>query len=102
MKKKGFILILISCIILVAFVAYAFGPILYCRISLPEGYLEAIASQSKGLYSNRLPLIPIVVSVDRFGEGRVFYTVHYFPLGSVGYSFMDSDGFNIEKPLTGL
>lgn len=45
------------------------------------GVFEAITSQSKGLYSNRLPLIPIVVSVDRFGEGRVFYTVHYFLLG---------------------
>lgn len=95
-------LLIIFAVLLVAFLAYVYGPFVSCRIELPEHYIEAIESQSKGLYSNTLPLIPVYVSVDHFCDGRVYYTVHYFPLGSVGYSFMDSDGFNIEKPLTGL
>lgn len=94
--------LILFAVLLVAFLAYVYGPLVSCRVELPEHYIEAIESQSKGLYSNTLPLIPVYVSVDRFCDGRVYYTVHYFPLGSVGYSFMDSDGFNIEKPLTGL
>lgn len=100
---KKMIIILISIVILIFFIRiFTCGPIISCRIELPAGYIKVIESQSKGQYSDTLPLIPVYVSVDCFCDGRVYYTVHYFPLGSVGYSFMDSDGFNIEKPLTGL
>ena len=80
----------------------ALHPVVVCRIDVPNNYLEAIESQSEGLYSSKVPLVPIFVSVDSFTEGRVYYTIHYFPLGTVGMSYAENDGYNIEKPLTGL
>lgn len=63
---------------------------------------EAAERQARGLYSARLPLIPVHVSLDRMAEGTVFYTIHYFPFGTVGMSFSEEGLYNIEKPLTGL
>lgn len=63
---------------------------------------EAAERQARGLYSARLPLIPVYVSLDRMEEGAVFYTIHYFPFGTVGMSFSEEGLYNIEKPLTGL
>lgn len=82
--------------------AVAAGPIVLCEGELPAGYLETIKKQSKGFYSNRLPLIPVYVSVESVSHREVFYTVHYFPAGTLGMSYIEEDGFNIVKPLTGL
>ena len=76
-------------------------PLVFCEIELPEGYLDAIKSQSKGVYASRLPLVPIYITVDGFVEGMVSYTVHYFPFGTVGMRYVAQDGYNVEKPLTG-
>ena len=63
---------------------------------------EAAERQARGLYSVRLPLIPVHVSLDRMEQGTVCYTIHYFPFGTVGMSFSEEGLYNIEKPLTGL
>ena len=42
------------------------------------------------------------VSVNSFDGIRGYYTVYYFPLGSVGMSYSESDGYNMEKPLLGM
>ena len=67
---------------------------------LPEAYTEAIRSQSEDLYSKKLPLVPILVKVESFDGQKVCYTVYYFPVGSVGMSYCEQDGYNIEKPLS--
>ena len=63
---------------------------------------EAALQQARGLYSNRLPLVPVFVRLDGMEGGTVFYTIHYFPFGTVGMSFSEEGLYNIEKPLTGL
>lgn len=63
---------------------------------------EAAVQQARGLYSNRLPLIPVCVSLDRMEGGTVYYTIRYFPFGTVGMSYSEEGLYNIEKPLTGL
>ena len=63
---------------------------------------EAALQQARGLYSRRLPLIPVWVRLDRMEDSTVFYTIHYFPFGTVGMSFSQEGLYNIEKPLTGL
>ncbi len=64
--------------------------------------IEAAERQARGLYSCRLPLIPVCVSLDRMEGGTVFYTIRYFPFGTVGMSYSEEGLYNIEKPLTGL
>ena len=63
---------------------------------------EAAEQQARGLYSSRLPLIPVCVSLDRMEGGTVYYTIRYFPFGTVGMSYSEEGLYNIEKPLTGL
>ena len=68
---------------------------------VPESHYAAIQDQAKGLYSSRVPLVPIFVSIDDLERGTVFYAIHYFPFGTVGMAYSQGDGYNIEKPLTG-
>ena len=102
MKNK----ILIAAIVvgILAFVLFILdsNPIISCKIDIPENCLEAIESQSKGIYSKTLPLVPVYISVDSYSAGKVCYTIHYFPFGTVGMSYIEGDGYNIEKPLTKL
>ena len=93
---------IIVVVLIAALGIFASGPIVSCKIEVPENYLEAIESQSKGVYSTTLPLVPVYTSVDSYSDGIVHYTIHYFPFGTVGMSYIEGDGYNIEKPLTGL
>lgn len=68
--------------------------------NLPKDYYSAVQNQAKGLYSSRVPLIPIFVSIDALERETVFYTIHYFPFGTVGMAYAQGDGYSIEKPLT--
>lgn len=67
---------------------------------LPEAYTQAIRSQAEGVYSQKLPLIPVFVRVTEFDRERVWYTIYYFPFGSVGMSYHPQDGYNMEKTLS--
>ena len=102
MKPKRILAGAVTLVLALVLVAGAFGPVISNRADLPSGYAEAIHSQSKGLYSPKLPLLPIWTSVTGYEEETVFYTIHYFPLGTVGMSYHSGDGYNIEKPLTRL
>lgn len=102
MKKKAIIGIIVVAILIVGLSIFASNPIISCKVDVPENYIEAIESQSKGTYSNVLPLVPIYVTVNRLEAETVYYTIHYFPFGSVRMSYTESDGYNIEKPLSGL
>ena len=99
MSKKFFAAIIIIAILFAGFIALASNPMIICDIDIPESYMEAIESQSKGLYSKTLPLAAVYVSVEDFSSGKVYYTIHYFPFGTVGMSYTEGDGYNMEKPL---
>lgn len=105
MKKKWIVGVAVGTVIVVfLFVLgwFTSHPILSCSIEVPEKYLDAIDAQAKGLYSNRVPLVPIYVSVDDYIGKRVYYTIYYFPFGTVGMSYHEEDGYGMEKSLTGL
>lgn len=95
--KKTMIALLLAAVVLGLLTAQ---PILSCTFELPEAYRQAIQDQAKGRYSVRLPLVPVFVKTERFEEERVYYTIYYFPLGSVGMSYHPEDGYNIEKTLS--
>ena len=79
----------------------ASNPIISYKIDISDNYAKAIKNQASGIYSEHLPLIPIYVSVDSVSEESVFYTIYYFPFGTMGMSYTEHDVYNIEKPLTG-
>lgn len=98
--KKGFLIAAILGVLLIIVLSiFAFNPIISCTIDLPETYMEAIKSQAAGVYSNKLPLVPVCVSVDSFSGETVSYTIFYFPFGTLGMEYKENDGYNIEKPL---
>jgi len=76
--------------------------VVFCKLDLPEDTREAIKSQAEGVYSHTLPLLPVFISVKDVSEDLVRYTIYYFPFGTVGMSFSETDGYCIEKPLMGL
>lgn len=102
MKKKLITAGIVIVVLVLVLGAFASHPIIICSIEIPENYLAAIESQSKGLYSGTLPLVPICAVVHSYSENKVLYTIYYFPFGTVGMSYIESDGYNIEKPLMGL
>lgn len=76
------------------------NPIVICDHDLSEKYMDAIESQAEGLYSRKLPLVPVCVNVTSFDDETVYYTIYYFPFGTVGMSYKKDDGYNMEKSLT--
>ena len=101
MKRKTVVTAAAAALI-IALLAAAFCPVVHCEADIPKELLQAVKSQAKGFYSARLPLAAVYVSVNSFDGIRVYYTVYYFPLGSVGMSYSESDGYNMEKPLLGM
>ena len=77
-------------------------PFVSRRCEVPEEYVAEIRAQSVGVYSKKVPLLPIYISIEQFSAGRAYYTVHYFPFGTLGMSYSLTDGFCQENPLTGL
>jgi len=98
MKKT--IVIILAVTVLLGILAQP--PVILGCSELPEAYQDAVQNQAGGLYSKRLPLVPIFVNVENFYEETVQYSVYYFPFGVVGMSYHLTDGYNIEKPLVGM
>ena len=101
---KKWLLAALGAVILAAAVLCAAGPaqrMAEGMADLPPAYRQAIEEQAAGVYSARLPLVPMTVTVERWQGDRVYYTVRYFPFGRVGMSY-GADGYNMEQPLSGL
>ena len=96
-RKKAMIALLI-----VALFGMILAPFVSRRCEVPEEYVAEICAQSMGVYSKKVPLLPIYISIEQFSAGRAYYTVHYFPFGTLGMSYSLTDGFCQENPLTGL
>ena len=97
MKK---VLLVIALVLILGLGILSKNPIVICGDDLSEEYMEAIESQAEGLYSRKLPLVPVCVNVTSFDDEAVYYTIYYFPLGTVGMSYNKNDGYNMEKSLT--
>ena len=98
--KKATGIVAIALLLILCFLTM--NPLFFCDIDIPEPYEVSIKSQSKGLYSKYLPLVPVYITVDQYATGIAEYTIYYFPFGTVGMSYREWDGYHIEKPLTGF
>ena len=97
--KVVFLLILVFVILLRIFSA---NLIISCDFDMPNTTYEAIEGQSKGVYSSKLPLVAVYVNITDYSDEKAYYTIHYFPFGTVDMSYSENDGYNIEKQLTNL
>ncbi len=96
--KKNFLILLLLVILGLGWLCS--NPLISYKTEVSAEYSWAIESQAKGVYSHRLPLVPVYISVERVEGETVFYTIHYFPFGTVGMSYTANDGYNIEKELS--
>lgn len=97
--KPLFLLIIVFVILLRIFSA---NLIISCDFDMPNETYEAIKSQSESIYSSKLPLVAVYVNITDYSDQKAYYTIHYFPFGTVDMSYSESDGYNIEKQLTKL
>ena len=100
-RKPVAITVIVILLILGLFCAALQFPLL-CGLQVPKALEKAVQDQAKGIYSKSLPLMPVVVRITGFDRERVYYTIDYFPFGSVEMSYHPQDGYNIEKPLLGI
>ncbi len=99
--KKFVLCLLAAAAVLIGALLYR-GPVVLNDDGLTCHYAAAVKSQARGLYSDKLWLVPVVVNVTDFTDEQVEYTIYYLPFGSVDMSYTKADGYNIKKPLTGL
>lgn len=97
---RFFALLLILCTVL-AFLAVK--PPVLCpeeyQDDLTEEMQSAVQSQSRGLYSAALPLVPVYAKITDISGGRVYYRVQYLYFGHTEMSYSLTDGYNCEKSL---
>ncbi len=88
--------------VLVGTVITAVRPAVWCppelRARLTEEDFRKIRALGSGLYSNRLPLIPICVCVDSADGKTVLTTTFYYPFGTVKEQ-IGPDGYSTVKGL---
>ena len=102
MKKLTKPVFIITIVLIILLRIFSANLIISCNFDIPDATYEAIESQSKGVYSNKLTLVAVYVNVTDYSKGIAYYTIHYFPFGTVDMSYSESDGYNIEKQLTKL
>lgn len=102
MKKLLTAIVFILSVMTIALGILSSHPVFSCDIEVPETHIQAIKSDAKGLYSNKVPLVPIYVEATAYSDDIVYYTIRYFPFGSVDMSYSEANGYNIEKQLTKL
>ena len=102
MKKRVWITTGLLLVLLAGLFILNQNPMVICRLDVPANYIEAAREQAKGLYSVKVPLVPVGVRIDRYSAPALYYTIYYFPVGSVKMSYTGGEGYNIERPLTRL
>ena len=102
MKKLIKTVILIAFILIIILRIFSANLIISCDFDMPNDIYEAVESQSEGVYSSKLPLVAVYVNVTDYFDEKAYYTIHYFPFGTVDMSYSESNGYNIEKQLTKL
>ena len=102
MRKIVKPILIIAVALVIVLRIFSANLIISCDFNMPQMTYEAIESQAEGTYSDKLPLVAVYVNVTEYSQGKAYYTIHYFPFGSVDMSYSESDGYNIEKQLTSL
>lgn len=102
MRRKIGIIVILLVAIMGTLILLNRHPIVSCDMDIPTTYMDAVKDQARGVYSQRLPLVPVYVRINQYEEGVLYYTIYYFPVGSVGMSYIGGDGYNIEKSLTNM
>ena len=102
MKKLFKAIIFIAVTLIIVLRISSANLIISCDFDMPNTTYEAIGSQAKGVYSNKLPLAAVYVNITDYSDEKAYYTIFYFPFGTVDMSYSESDGYNIEKQLTKL
>ncbi len=97
---KKVVIVFICAAVILVLCKLADDPVIVCEYDLPEEMMEAVESQAEGFYSKTVPLIPIYAKITQFENDTVYYTIYYFPFGTVEMSYKKYDGYNIEKSLT--
>ncbi len=99
MKKRWITGLLALLLLAAALGVLSQRPILIGAENLPASLREAVTEQAGGLYSSRLPLVPVCVVIDGVSATSVDYTIYYVPFGSVGMTWVEGDGYSIRAPL---
>ena len=102
MRKIVKPILIIAVVLVIVLRIFSANLIISCDFDMPQMTYEAIESQAEGTYSDKLPLVAVYVNVTDYSQGKAYYTIHYFPFGSVDMSYRETDGYNIEKQLTKL
>ena len=102
MKKLFKAIIFITIAMIIVLRIFSANLIISCDFDIPHTTYEAIESQAEGVYTSRLPLVAVYVNITDYADEKAYYTIHYFPFGTVDMSYSESDGYNIEKFLTSL
>lgn len=102
MRKIVKPILIIAVVLVIVLRIFSANLIISCDFDMPQMTYEAIESQAEGTYSDKLPLVAVYVNVTEYSQGKAYYTIHYFPFGSVDMSYSETDGYNIEKQLTKL
>lgn len=102
MRKIVKPILIIAVALVIVLRIFSANLIISCDFDMPQMTYEAIESQAEGTYSDKLPLVAVYVNVTDYSQGKAYYTIHYFPFGSVDMSYSETDGYNIEKQLTKL
>ena len=102
MRRKIGITVILLAAVIGALILLNRNPIVSCDIEIPTNYMDVVKDQARGVYSQRLPLVPVYVRINQYEDGVLYYTIYYFPVGSVGMSYTGGDGYNIEKSLTNM
>ena len=97
---KAFVVLFVALIVLLRI--FSANPIISCDFDMPDKTYKAVKSQAEGVYSSKLPLVAVYVNITDYSDEKAYYTIHYFPFGTVDMSYSEGDGFNIEKQLTKL
>ena len=99
-KIKRFIILFFVILLLIIVILKAFFPIAICKIDIPNDVSKKIEDHSQEVYSPTLPLLPVCVVIDSYENNKYYYSVYYFPFGSVRMSLAE-DGFYMEERLSG-
>ena len=102
MKKLFKAIIFITIAMIIVLRIFSANLIISCDFDIPHTTYEAIESQAEGVYTSKLPLVAVYVNITDYSDQKAYYTIHYFPFGTVDMSYSESDGYNIEKFLTRL
>ena len=104
MKKlmlAAFILALIIVLGFISFTTYVYNrdvPVLNTE-GVSDYYIDMIKDQAGHIYSGNLPLVTWYINIDGHQDNQYDYTIYYWPFGTEEMTYLDGDGFSIEKKL---